>query len=101
MRLHRLQGLQRTDDFVKEVGSDLGVDHRGVELLVTEQRLDDADVDLLLEQVGREAVPPMPISALSPLFRVPDYAAPSQLGPGKQAAVRVSAAEDSRWLGIV
>jgi hypothetical protein len=46
-------------------------------------------------------VPPMPISALSPLFRVPDYAAPSQLGPGKQAAVRVSAAEDSRWLGIV
>jgi len=32
---------------------------------------------------------------------VPDYAAPSQLGPGKQAAVRVSAAEDSRWLGIV
>ncbi|MFB1029574.1 MAG: hypothetical protein QMC09_07805, partial [Thauera sp.] len=63
--------------------------------------LDDADVDLLLEQVGREAVPPMPISALSPLFRVPDYAAPSQLGPGKQAAVRVSAAEDSRWLGIV
>ena len=36
----------------------------------------------------------------SPLFRVPDYAAPSQLGPGKQAAVRVSAAEDSRWLGM-
>jgi len=101
MRLHRLQGLQRTDDFAQQVGGDLGVDHRGVEFLVAEQRLDDADVDLLLEQVGREAVATMPISALSPLFRVPDYAAPSQLGPGKQAAVRVSAAEDSRWLGIV
>ena len=56
MRLRRLQGLQRTDDFAQQVGGDLGVDHRGVEFLVAEQRLDDADVDLLLEQVGREAV---------------------------------------------
>src|SRR5690606_42106324 len=43
-------------DFAQQVGGDLGVDHRGVEFLVAEQRLDDADVDLLLEQVGREAV---------------------------------------------
>ena len=78
MRLRRLQHLQRTDDLAQQVGGDLRVDHRGVEFLVAEQRLDDADVDLLLEQVGREAVPPMPISALSPLFRVPDYAAPNQ-----------------------
>ena len=68
---------------------------------MAEQRLENAGVDLLFEQVSCEAVATMPISALEALFRVPDYAAPSQLGPGKQAAVRVSAAEDSRWLGIV
>ena len=54
MRLRRLQHLQRTDDLAQQVGGDLRVDHRGVEFLVAEQRLDDADVDLLLEQVGRE-----------------------------------------------
>ena len=68
---------------------------------MAEQILHGSNVVTAAEQGRRERVPPMPISALSPLFRVPDYAAPSQLGPGKQAAVRVSAAEDSRWLGIV
>jgi hypothetical protein len=69
--------------------------------MVAEDLLDFQQIDALLDQVRGIAVATMPISALSPLFRVPDYAAPSQLGPGKQAAVRVSAAEDSRWLGIV
>ena len=47
MRLRRLQHLQRTDDLAQQVGGDLRVDHRGVEFLVAERRLDDADVDLL------------------------------------------------------
>ena len=68
---------------------------------MAEQILHGSNVVTAAEQGRRERVATMPISALSPLFRVPDYAAPSQLGPGKQAAVRVSAAEDSRWLGIV
>ena len=68
---------------------------------MAEQILHGSNVVTDAEQGRSERVPPMPISALSPLFRVPDYAAPSQLGPGKQAAVRVSEAEDSRWLGIV
>ena len=36
---------------------DVGVERRRVELLVPEQHLDHADVDLLLEQMGGEAVP--------------------------------------------
>ena len=36
---------------------DLGVACRGVELLVPEQHLDHPDVDLLLQEMGGEAVP--------------------------------------------
>ena len=35
----------------------MGVARRGVQLLVAEQNLDHADIDLLLEKMGREAVP--------------------------------------------
>jgi hypothetical protein len=38
-------------------GGDPGVERRGVELGVPQQDLDHADVDVLLEEVGGEAVP--------------------------------------------
>ena len=43
-------------DRVDRPGRDLGVERGGVELAVPEQHLDDADIDILLEQVGGEAV---------------------------------------------
>ena len=49
--------LERARDLADGPGGDLGVERRGVELLVPEQDLDHADVDLLLEQMGGEAVP--------------------------------------------
>jgi hypothetical protein len=49
-------GLQRRDDLAQDLGGYLSVECRGLELLVAEQDLDDADVDLLLEQVGGKAV---------------------------------------------
>src|SRR6266566_2915102 len=48
--------LQRTHHFADGLGGDAGVERRGVELGVTEQHLDHADIDVLLEQVGSEAV---------------------------------------------
>lgn len=45
---------------------------------MAEQILHGSNVVTAAEQSRRERVPPMPISALSPLFRVPDYAAPNQ-----------------------
>ena len=38
-------------------GGDLGIERGRLELAVPEQHLDDADVDVLLEQVGGETVP--------------------------------------------
>ena len=49
--------LQRAHDLADRLGGDAGVERRGIELGVPEQHLDHADVDLLLEQVGGEAVP--------------------------------------------
>ena len=49
--------LERAHDLADRLGGDAGVARRGVELGVTEQHLDDADIDVLLEQVGGEAVP--------------------------------------------
>src|SRR5205085_12134687 len=49
--------LQRTHDLADRLGGDAGIERRGVELGMAEQHLDDADVDVLLEQVGGEAVP--------------------------------------------
>ena len=53
----RAELVERALDLADRPGGDLGVERGGVELLVTEQDLDDADVDLLLEQMGGEAVP--------------------------------------------
>ena len=49
------QALQRTDHFAQQVGGHLGIEDRGLDLLVPEQHLDDPDVDLLFQQVGGEA----------------------------------------------
>src|SRR5260370_5485520 len=49
--------LQRAQDPADRLGGDAGIERGGVELGVTEQHLDDADIDVLLEQVGGKAVP--------------------------------------------
>src|SRR5580704_8341514 len=49
--------LQRAHDLADRLGGDAGIERRGVELGVTKQDLDDADINVLLEQVGGEAVP--------------------------------------------
>src|SRR6267378_4036245 len=49
--------LQRAHDLADRLGGDAGIERRGVELGVTEQHLDDADIDVLLKQMGGEAVP--------------------------------------------
>src|SRR5919109_2704452 len=57
-RLHRRgEMLERAGDFAERLEGDARVERGGVELLVPEQHLDDADVDLLLERMRREAVP--------------------------------------------
>src|SRR5271169_1394236 len=50
------QVLQWADDFPQDLGGDLGIEGGGLELLVAEQHLDDANIDLLFEQVRRKAV---------------------------------------------
>jgi hypothetical protein len=52
-------GLQRTDDLTQDLGGNVSVEGCRLELLVAEQHLDDADIHLLLEQVGGKAVPTM------------------------------------------
>src|SRR6202171_1591804 len=49
--------LQRAYDLADRLGGNAGIERRGVELGVTKQHLDDADINVLLEQVGGEAVP--------------------------------------------
>src|SRR5438132_547620 len=49
--------LQRAHDLADRLGGDAGIERRGVEPGVTEQHLDDADIDVLLEQVSGKAVP--------------------------------------------
>ncbi len=36
---------------------DLAIERRGLQFLVPQQHLDDADVDLLFQEMGRQAVP--------------------------------------------
>ena len=50
------QVLQRADDFVQQIGGDLGVKRCGLKLLMAKQHLDHADVDLLFEQVRGKTV---------------------------------------------
>ena len=51
------QQVERAGDLADRLDGDTRVERRGVELLVAEQYLDDADVGLLLEQVRRETMP--------------------------------------------
>ena len=50
--LRGVQFLQRTDHLAQDVGGHLCVQGSCFQLLVPEQHLDQADVDLLLQQVG-------------------------------------------------
>src|SRR5712691_1544601 len=57
-RLHRRsEMLERAGDLAERLEGDAGVERRRIERLVPEQHLDHADVGLLLEQVGGEAMP--------------------------------------------
>ena len=57
LALHqRHQAVERPGDSVDRPGRDLGVERGRLKLAVAEQDLDDADVDILFEQVGGEAV---------------------------------------------
>ena len=55
----RRQRLQRAEDLVQQIGGHVGVHGGGLQALVSEQHLDDADVNLALQQVRGEAMPPM------------------------------------------
>lgn len=55
--LCRVQILQGADDLAQDVGGDLRIERRGIEPFVAKQNLDDTDIDLLLKQMGCEAVP--------------------------------------------
>ena len=54
--LRRGQDLDRRNHFAQDLGADLCIECGGFQLLVPEQDLDDADVDLLLEEVSGECV---------------------------------------------
>ena len=55
-RLGRSLALDGAHHLAQQLGGHVRVHRRGVDLLVPEQHLDDADVLLLLEQVGGKAV---------------------------------------------
>jgi hypothetical protein len=65
LRRERREPVQRAHDLTNDVGGDLGVARGGVELGMPEQHLDHANVDVLLQQMGGEAVPIMPSAELS------------------------------------
>src|SRR5205807_3696065 len=50
------QQVEGALDAGDHAGGDAGVARRRVELVVTQKRLDDADISAVLEQMGREAV---------------------------------------------
>src|ERR1700704_5906537 len=50
------QQVEGALDAGDHAGGDAGVARRRVELVVTQKRLDDADIGTVLEQMGREAV---------------------------------------------
>jgi len=70
----RRETIERAHDRADHVGGHLRVERCGIELGVPEQNLDQADIDILFEQVRGKAVALMPSSALTALCRVPDYA---------------------------
>ena len=50
------QGIEGAADGAAALVQDVGVDHRGLDALVTEQLLDGADVVAVLEQMGGEGM---------------------------------------------
>src|SRR5438477_9986305 len=54
---HLAQEVERARHLADRADRDAGVKRRGVELLVSEQNLDDADIGLLLQKMGGKAVP--------------------------------------------
>jgi hypothetical protein len=56
-RIGQGQTLQRTGDRPQGGGGHLGIERRGLQLLVPEQHLNDADVLSVLQQIGGKAVP--------------------------------------------
>ena len=48
--------LQRAHDFADRLGGDLSIERGCVQLRMSEQHLDDSDIDFLLEQMSRKAV---------------------------------------------
>ena len=61
-RLGSSRVLQRTDHFAQRLGCHLGIQRGGIEPLVPEQHLDDANIDLLFQQVRGETVATIPTS---------------------------------------
>src|SRR6516225_9804837 len=54
---HLQQQVERACHLAERVDGDAGVERRRIELLVSEQHLDDADIGLLLQEMGGKAVP--------------------------------------------
>src|SRR5215471_10599062 len=54
---HLQQKVERACHLAERVDGDAGVERRRIELLVSEQHLDDADIGLLLQKMGGKAVP--------------------------------------------
>ena len=54
---HLQQKVERACYLAERVDGDAGVERRRVELLVSEQHLDDPNIGLLLQEMGGEAVP--------------------------------------------
>src|SRR3979409_2010626 len=50
------QKVERAFDAGDHAGSDARIARRGVQFVVTQERLDDSDISAALQQVGREAV---------------------------------------------
>src|SRR6516162_4930268 len=53
---HLPQEVERARHLAERVDGDAGIESRRIELLVSEQNLDDADIGLLLQEVGGKAV---------------------------------------------
>lgn len=49
--------FQRAGNLLSGLGGDAGIAHRGVQVLVPKQDPDHADIDLVFENMGGEAVP--------------------------------------------
>src|SRR5260370_34840214 len=52
----RSEAIERAHGLADGIAGDMSIERRGLELGMPKQDLDDANIDVLLEQVGREAV---------------------------------------------